>query len=130
MVIAVVEGAACVVFGVTVLAEAASDASSPSGRSSAVVIGSLAVLVGLGLTAVGVVLGRGARRTAGAFLVVQVLVALIGLSQAASGLTAGRWAFALAWAGVAAVGAVGLWALARALRPPASTTAADGPGPG
>lgn len=131
LVVALLEATACLVFGVAVLVETSQGAPS-TGGSGGVVVGVTALLGAAGLAAVGVVLSRGGRRTAGAFVVVQVLVALIGLSQAASGLAAGPWAFALAWVGAAAVAGAGLWALVRLLRDPAPAQgpAAGGPGPG
>jgi drug/metabolite transporter (DMT)-like permease len=128
MVVALLEATACLAFGVVVLIERGQGATS--GSSGALAVGVTALIGGACLVAVGVVLGRGGRRTAGAFVVVQVLVALIGLSQAASGLAAGRWGFSLVWAAAAAAAGVGLWALLRALRDPARGPAAGGPGPG
>ena len=115
LVVALLEGAVCLVFGIAVLVEIGVGGAEQSGAGGAV-IGVAALCAAAGLVAVGVVLGRGGRRTAGVFAVTQVLVALIGLSQAAAGVTAARWLFALAWLAVVAVGAAGLWAIVRVVR--------------
>lgn len=115
LVIALLEAAACLVFGVMVLVEAGLSDAEPPGAGGAVV-GVTALLAGAGLVVVGVILGRGGRRTAGVFGVTQALIALIGLSQVAAGVAAGRWLFAAAWVAVVVVAGGALWALVRVVR--------------
>jgi hypothetical protein len=114
--VAALEATACGVFAVAVVSEALSGPGGGVASSGGLVEGVAALAVGLAVVAVGVALARGARRTAGLYVVVQVLVVLVGLSQTATGAAAGRWAVAGAWAVATAVGAVGLWALTGLMR--------------
>jgi hypothetical protein len=112
VVVAVLEAVACLAFAVAVWAESARGPASSGG----VVEGAASLTVAAILVVVGVAPARGARRSAGAYAVLQLLVVLIGLSQATAGLAAGRWGFAASWLAASVVGASGLVALASVMR--------------